>query len=109
MKSQVPLAQNLQVWAISPNATVAARSFGISRRMLYYRVEHASLTELQDVFAALQPEAEGQLATLRTEAAQSLLATEAHVTDLTLQVDTLCRENEAIARERATLAREHEA
>jgi hypothetical protein len=109
MKGPMPLAQILRVWATTPNATVAARLLGISRRTLYYRLEKASLMELRDAFATLQADAEGQLATFREEAAQSLLATEAHVTDLTRQVDRLSRENEVIARERAALTRENEA
>jgi regulator of replication initiation timing len=109
MKGQFSLDRILRAWASSPNAMVAARFLGISRRTLYYRLEKASLMELRDAFTTLQAEAEGQLATFREEAAQSLLATEAHVTDLTRQVDRLSRENEVIARERAALARENEA
>jgi hypothetical protein len=90
MTPQIPLEQILRGWVSSPNATVATRILGISRRTLYDRLEKASLMERRDAFAMLQAEAEGQLATLRTQAAQSLLATEAHVTDLTRQVDTLC-------------------
>jgi hypothetical protein len=109
MKPQIPLEQMLRIWVSSPNATVAARILGISRRMLYYRVEHASLAELRQAYAQIQVKAEGQLAALRTEAMRSLLATEARVTDLTRQVDTLCREKDAMERERAALARENEA
>jgi hypothetical protein len=88
---------------------VAAETLGISRRGLYYRIERASLVELRDASGQVQADAEMQLAESRKEAVRSLLATEARVTGLTLLVDTLCRENEAITREWATLAREHEA
>lgn len=109
MKGQISLDQILRVWATSPNATVAARFLGISRRTLYYRVKHASLAELRDAFATFQADAEIQLSALRKEAVQSLLATEARLTVLTHQVDTLRLHNEAIALQRAALARENEA
>jgi hypothetical protein len=109
MRPQIPLEEILRVWAISPNASVAADTLGISRRTLYYRVEQASPAELRQIYAQLQPEAEMQLSALRKEAVQSLLATEARLADLTRQVDTLCREKDAIERQLAALAREHEA
>jgi hypothetical protein len=74
MTPQIPLEQILRVWVTSPSATVAARSIGISKRMLYYRLEKASLAELRDAFATLQAEAEVQLAAWRSKAVQSLLA-----------------------------------
>jgi transcriptional regulator with PAS, ATPase and Fis domain len=54
MTPQIPLEQILRVLVSSPNATVAARILGISRRTLYYRLEKVSLMELRDAFATLQ-------------------------------------------------------
>jgi hypothetical protein len=109
MRQQIPLEQILRVWVTSPSATVAARNLGISKRMLYYRIEKASLAELRDAFATLQADAELQLAAWRSEAVQSLLATEARLTDLTRQAETLSREKDAIERQRAAWWRENEA
>jgi FtsZ-binding cell division protein ZapB len=77
--------------------------------MLYYCVEHASPAELRQAYTQLQAEAEVQLAALRNNAVQSLLAIEARLTELTREVDTLGQEKEAIERQRAALARENQA
>jgi DnaJ-domain-containing protein 1 len=109
MKEQMPLDHILRSWATAPNATVAARRLGLSRRTLYYRIDKASLAELRDAFGKLQAEAEAQLAAVQAEAAQSLLVAEGRLADLTRQLETLRREHDAIARDRAALARENDA
>jgi Bacterial regulatory protein, Fis family len=62
MKPQIPLEQILRVWVTPPNAMVASRRLGISRRTLYYRIEKASLMELRDAYAQLQVDTHAQLA-----------------------------------------------
>jgi hypothetical protein len=65
--------------------------------------------ELRDAFGQIQADAEMQLAELRKDTVRSQLATAARLTDLAHQVDTLRLPNEAIERQRAASAREHEA
>lgn len=109
MKGPMPLAQILRVWATPPNATVAARLLGISRRTLYYRLEKASPMELRDAYAQLQVDTHAQLAQWQGEYSRSLHETDALLVDLTQQVETLRLQEEEVERQRAALVRESQA
>jgi hypothetical protein len=109
MKPQMRLEQILLVWVTSPNAMVASRRLGISRRTLYYRLEKASLMELRDAYAQLQVDTHAQLAQWQGEYLRSLHETEALLVDLTQQVETLRLQQAEVERQRAALVRENQA